>query len=157
VLSYQFHSKLSEISQIKLMKSRETKPAPNNEPMSLEESFHNCYFRFIEAVSVLALDAAEQCKVMGHVNVAWEIQHDVLDGGISLINWPVDHLSQPEKDAIAQVTTPLKELPDDALLNDSVQAMNHPSWVELRLAATRLIAQLEDATKKNRQFFDSQS
>ena len=138
------------------MESKEIKAAANNEPMSLEESFHNCYFHFMEAVGVLALDAAEQCELIGNVNVAWEIQHDVLEGGTSLINWPVDYLSQPEKDAIAQVTTPLKELPDDALLSDHMRAMNHPFWAELRLAATRLIARLDEATKRNRQFFDSQ-
>jgi len=61
-----------------------------NELMSLEESFHNCFFYFMEAVDVLALDAAGQCEVMGNFNVAWEIQHDVLDDGVSLINWPID-------------------------------------------------------------------
>lgn len=110
----------------------------------------------MKALDVLASDAAEQCEVMGNYNVAWEIQYDVLDGGTSLINWPIDYLSQPKKDAIAQVITYLKELPDDALLSDHMLAMNHPSWAELRLVAIRLRVQLNDVTKKNREYFDSQ-
>ncbi len=138
------------------MESKETKAAANNEPMSLEESFYNCYFYFMKAVGVLTLDAAKQCEVMGNFSVAWEIQHDVLDGGTSLVSGPVEYLSQSEKDAITQVATLLKELPDDALLSDHMRAMNHPSWSELRLAAARLIEQLDDATKRNGEFFDSQ-
>jgi hypothetical protein len=138
------------------MASQESEFPMANEPMSLEESFHNCFLYFMKALDVLASDAAEQCEAMGNFNVAWEIQHDVLDGGTSLINWPTDYLSQPEKDAIAQVTTPLKELPDGALISDHMRAMNHPSWADLRIAAKRLRMQLDDATKKNREFFDSQ-
>ncbi len=127
-----------------------------NKPMSLEESFHNCFLYFMEAVEVLSLDATEQCEAMGNFNVAWEIQHDVLDGGNSLINWSIDYLSQSEKDAIAQVTKSLKELPDGALLSDHMRAMNHPSWTDLRISAKRLRVQLDDVVKKNREFFDSQ-
>lgn len=133
-----------------------TKGVMNNELMSLEESFHNCYFYFMEAVGLLALDAAKQCEAMGNFNVAWEIQHDALDGGISLINWPIDYLSLSEKEAITRVTTLLKELPQEALLSDHMRAMSHSSWAELRWAAKRLIAQLEGSTKKNGQFFDKQ-
>lgn len=138
------------------MASQESEFPMANEPMSLEESFHNCFLYFMGAVDVLSLDAAEQCAAMGNFNVAWEIQHDVLDGGTSLINWPIDYLSQSEKDAITQVTTPLKELPDGALLSDHMRAMNHPSWAEFRIAAKRMRVQLDDAVKKNREFFDSQ-
>lgn len=138
------------------MASQKSEYPVANEPMSLEESFYNCFLYFMKALDVLALDADEQCEVMGNFNVAWEIQHDVLDGGTSLINWPIDYLSQPEKDAIAQVTTPLKELPDSALVSDHMRAMNHPSWADLRFAAKRLRVQLDDAVKKSREFFDSQ-
>ena len=138
------------------MASQEPKSPMANEPMSLEESFHNCFLYFMQAVDVLASDAVEQCEVMGSFNVAWEIQHDVLDGGTSLINWPIDYLTQPEKDAIAQVTTSLKELPEGALLSDHMRAMNHPSWADLRVAAKRLRVQLDDAVKKNRAFFSNQ-
>jgi hypothetical protein len=128
----------------------------SSEPMSLEESFHNCYFYFMDAVGVLALSAVEQCEIMDNLNVAWEIQHDVLDAGISLIDWPIDYLSQSEKDAIARIAMLLKELPEEALLSDHTRAMNHPSWTELRLAATHLMTQLDGATKRNREFFDIQ-
>lgn len=138
------------------MKPKEIRPVANDMPMSLEESFHNCYFYFMRSVDILALGVAEQCEAMGNFNVAWEIQHDVLDGGTSLINWPVEYLSLPEKNAIEQVTKSLKELPADALINDHVRAMHHPSWSELRLAAVYLITQLDGASKRNHEFFGDQ-
>ena len=101
------------------MASHKSEFPMGNEPMSLEESFHNCFFYFMKAIDVLSLDALEQCDAMGNFNVAWEIQHDVLDGGTSLIHWPNEYLSQPEKDAIAQVLRPIKELPDGALIGDT--------------------------------------
>lgn len=138
------------------MESKDAEPAENGTPMSLEESFHNCYSYFMQAVGVLTLDASEQCEAMGNSSVAWEIQHDVLDGGTSLLSWPVDYLSQFEKNVIMQLMKPLKELPADALLSDHLRAMNHPSWSELRLAASNLIMQLDGATKRNHEFFDGQ-
>jgi hypothetical protein len=138
------------------MASKKSEYPVANEAMSLEESFHNCFLYFMEAVDVLSLDAAEQCEAMGNFNVAWEIQHDVFDGGTSLINWPIDYLSPSEKDAIAHVITPLKGLPDGALISDNLRAMSHPSWADLRIAAKRLRVQLDDAVKKNRKFFDNQ-
>ena len=128
-----------------------------NEPMSLEESFHNCFFYFMEAVDVLSLDAAKQCEAMGNFNVAREIQQDVHDDGTALINWPVAYLSLGERDAIAQLITPLMELPEAALLrHEHKQAMSHPAWADLRIVAKRLRVQLDDAVKKNRAFFTSQ-
>lgn len=128
----------------------------SHESMSLQESFHNAFLYFMEALDVLSLNAAEQCEAMGNFNVAWEIQHDVLDGGVALINWPADYLSQGEKDDIAQLLVTLRNLPEAALQSESRQAMSHPAWIELRGAATRLSAQLGDASRRNREFFQSQ-
>jgi hypothetical protein len=139
------------------MASQNPESPAEDEPMSLEESFHNCFSYFIEAVEVLSLDAAEQCEVMDNFNVAREIQQDVHDDGTALINWPVAYLSPSERDAIAQLITPLMALPPAALLrHEHKQAMSHPAWAELRLAANRLRVQLDDAIKRNREFFDSQ-
>ena len=127
--------------------------AMGNEPMSLDESFHNCFFYFMQAVDVLSLDAEKQCEAMGNFNVAWEIQHDVRDGAAALINWPIGYLSLTEQDAVSQIALFLGELPEAALLPDHMQAMSHPAWVDLRIAAKRLRVQLDDAVKKNREYF----
>lgn len=135
------------------------KPASvtDNEPMSLEESFHNCFLYFMQAVDVLSLDAAEQCETMGNFNVAREIQQDVHDDGTALINWPVTYLSLGERDAIAQLISSLMELPEAALLrHEHKQAMSHPAWADLRSAAKCLRVQLDEAVKKNRDFFSNQ-
>jgi hypothetical protein len=132
--------------------------AMNDESMSLEESFHNCFFYFQEALHVLALDASAQCEVMENYNVAREIQQDVRDGGTALVNSPADYLSQEEKDAIAKLLKPLNDLPASALLrHEHRQAMDHPAWAELRVLATHLIGQLDDAANRNRVFFNRQS
>jgi hypothetical protein len=123
----------------------------SHESISLEESFHNAFLYFLEALDVLSLSAVEQCKAMGNFNVAWEIQHDVLDGGVALINWPADYL-----DSIAQLLRPLSELPEAALQSENQQAMDHPAWAELRSRATDTIRRLDDAARRNREFFQSQ-
>lgn len=111
----------------------------------------------MKALDVLALDAGEQCEVMGNFNVAREIQQDVHDDGTALINWPVAYLSSEERDAIAQLIAPLMALPESALLrHEHKQAMNHPDWADLRIAAKRLRVQLADAIEKNREFFSNQ-
>jgi hypothetical protein len=128
----------------------------NREHMSLEESFHNAFLYFMEALGVLSLEATEQCEAMGNFNVAWELQHDVLDGGTALINWPVDYLSASEKDDIAQLLRPLSELPEAALRSANQEAMSHTAWIGLRSGAVMLIEQLRDAARRNREFFQTQ-
>jgi hypothetical protein len=128
----------------------------DNEPMSVEESFHNCFFYFMQAVDVLSLDAVEQCEAMDNFNVAQEIQQDVHDDGTALINWPVTYLSLSERNAIAKLLSLLMELPEAALLrHDHKKAMSHPAWADLRIAAKGLRAQLENAIKKNCDFFNA--
>ena len=124
--------------------------------MSLDESFHNAFLYFMEALGVLSLEAAEQCEAMGNFNVAWELQHDVLDGGTALINWPVDYLSASEKDDTAQLLRPLSELPEAALRSANQEAMSHTAWIGLRSGAVMLIEQLRDAARRNREFFQTQ-
>jgi hypothetical protein len=140
------------------MASQQENSAMNEERMPLEESFHNFFFYFMKAVDVLSLDSAEQCEVMGNFNVAWEIQHDVLDGGTALINWPEDYLLPAEKAAITELLPMLRDLPDGALqrTHEHKQAMSHPAWADLRIAAKRLRVQLEDAVKRNHEFFGNQ-
>ena len=78
------------------------------EIISDEESFNNSFYYFVEALNVLALEAAQQCKSNGGAHVAWEIQHDVLDNGIALTNWAGNYLSSGEKDAILELVSILK-------------------------------------------------
>lgn len=137
-----------------LMDCEHIKAGMNDEPMSLEESFHNCLFYFLEALDVMALDASAQCHAMDNFNVAREIQQDVRDGGTALVNWPGDYLAQVEKDAIARLLVPLNKLPEAALLrHEHRQAMDHPAWTELRKLAAHLVEQLGDAANRNRAYF----
>ena len=41
------------------------------------EAFHNGYYWFIEAVTILQADAETQCQRMGDYNVALELKEDV--------------------------------------------------------------------------------
>lgn len=128
----------------------------DKEPASLEESFHNCFFYFVQAVDVLSLSAPEQCEAMGNFNVAQEIQQDVHDNGVALINWPVAYLSLNERNAITKLLSLLMELPEAALSRgDHKKAMSHPGWTNLRIAARELHAQLEHAIKRNGDFFNT--
>lgn len=130
-----------------------------NEPMSDEESFHQCFLNFMDSLDVLSLDAAEQCELMDNFNVAREIQQDVYDSGISLVNWPVIavSLSPCERVAIAHLIRPLMALPEAALLrHEHMQAMSHPAWADFRITAKRLCVLLDDAVKKSRAFYNGQ-
>lgn len=124
-----------------------------DESVVLEDSFHNAFLYFTEALGVLSLDAHSQCQAMGNFNVAWEIQHDALDWGTALMNFPVCYLYPSEKEAIAPLLKSLQELPQEALAGNDRLAMNHQAWTPLRSAAVCLIARLDDAIRRNREFF----
>lgn len=129
----------------------------DNHPLSEDEAFHNCFFYFVKALDVMSLDATAQCEAMGNFNVAWEIQHDVLDPGTALQNWPGPYLDQTEKDEIARLITAVNGLPQGALVESNEDAMKHPSWGSLRIGASRLTELLERSISKNREFFQTKN
>ena len=121
-------------------------------PISQDEAFHNSFFYFVKALNVMMLDAAAQCEAMGNFNVAWEIQHDVMDTGIALDTWTDSYLTQVEKDQITRLVALVKELPKAALESEE-SAVNHPDWAKLRIAAFHLLKLLAGSIEKNREFF----
>lgn len=123
-----------------------------NQILSEDEAFHNCFFYFVKALDVMSLDAAAQCEAMGGLNVAWEIQHDILDSGTTLQNWSGAYLSASQKDEIAQLVAAVSGLPQLALISNE-EAMTHTSWANLRMGASRLIELLEMPIKSNHEFF----
>ena len=124
-----------------------------NQALSDDEAFHNCFFYFVEALGVMSMDAVAQCKAMNNVNVAWEIQHDVLDAGIALQKWPALYLNQAEKDEIGRLVAAVSALPSTALRSVNEASMQHPAWTELRRGAAQLLKKLERPIRKNREFF----
>ena len=128
----------------------------DNQPLSDDEAFHNYFFYFVKALGVMSLDAAAQCEAMGNLNVAWEIQHEVLDSGTTLQNWSGTYLSAAQKDGIARLVATVNGLPQTALVSNE-EAMTHPSWANLRIGASRLIELLELPIKSNREFFQRTS
>lgn len=127
----------------------------DDQPLSDDESFHNEFFYFIKAVEVLSMDAAAQREVMNNFNVAWEVQHDALDGGTALISRAGNYLSEAEKSEIAKLLEQLSELPKASLGGDHDEAMSHSAWMEIRCTADRLSARLSDAVRRNHEFFKS--
>jgi hypothetical protein len=125
----------------------------NNDALSDDEAFHNSFFYFAEALEVMSLDAAKQCEVMKNFNVAWEIQHDVLDMGIAIQQWPGSYLTQTEKDEIGALVATASALSPAALSSANEDAMKHPAWEELRRGATQLLKKLERPLQRNREFF----
>lgn len=128
----------------------------DNQLLSQDEAFHNCFFYFVKALGVMSLEPAAQYETMGKFNVAWEIQHDVLDAGISLQSWPGLYLGKAEKDEIARFVVSVKALPQAALMSTE-DAVHHPNWTSLRVGAARLIQLLELPVKNNLEFFQIKS
>ncbi len=129
----------------------------NNDSILNDESFNNCFHYFVQAIKVLALDAPEQCELMGNVNVAWEIQHDAMDLGAALVAWPVDYLGPSQKEAIKQMLVSLQAIPQDVLsADDNLVAMRNPAWIPLRAEAAKLLVDLRNLIEKTREFFANQ-
>ena len=120
--------------------------------LSDAEAFHNNFFYFVESLNTLALGAAKQCEVMGGSNVAWELQHDVLEFGESARNCAGAFLNQLEREEIDRLLADVKCLPP-AALSGGEDAMNYPRWAQLRIEAARLIALLAAPIEDNCTFF----
>lgn len=128
----------------------------NNDSIPTDESFHNCFHYFVQAIEVVALDATEQCEVMGNANVAWEVQHDAMDLGAALVSWPGGYLVPSEKAAIEQMLASLQALPQDVLsADDNLAAMRNPAWIPLRAEAAKLLVELRGSIERTCEFFRS--
>ena len=130
------------------------------ETMPPVEAFHNGFYYFIRALSILAEDPETQCKLMGDCNVAWELHRDVGDGEY-LANNAEGQLFREERDAILALMhlleeVPVSELPAGDGRNQNLTAMMHPAWRPLRVQAASLLEVLKPAITRNKNHFDLQ-
>lgn len=133
-----------------------------NERISVEESFENSLFYFLEALRILELSAEEQCEAMGNYNVAWEMQHDI-SGSISpLVTCSVSYFTEAQTSALLALEGAMKELPEEALVPEgmstkshegSIATMQHHAWEPLRARASELLQMLEPAIQRNAAYF----
>ena len=127
------------------------------EKISDNESFHNAYRVFHEAIEALSEPADVQCKIMGNHDVAWNLKDDV-SAGLYLSNSPSSVLTESQVLAIEQLINEIDEIPENVFIaakteEENHAAMQHPSWEYLREHAKALIHKLKSATKKNDAFF----
>lgn len=115
-----------------------------------EQNFLFSYRVFLDALSMLASSAEEQCQLMGDFNVAWELKDDVQAGkylvGQGYLN------SEQEAWHLALVgaleAVPVQVLPAGAGRNTNLIAMRHPSWIPLRTIATHVLEVLAPFSKE---------
>ncbi len=126
--------------------------------ISDEESFHNSYHYFIEAVKILTESAEKQCELMGNYNVAWELKDDV-SAGLYLLGNAASSLTEVQGLSIQQLIIELDNVPDSVLNventpESNLRAMKSPIWNPLRKQAARLLSTLMPATQNNEKYFN---
>lgn len=133
-----------------------------SEELTKEDWFENELFYFHKALQVLAMEAEEQCEVMGNYNTAWEILHDISGPIPFMVKDPVSHLTEGQSAALARLADAMNELPEEGLFPEGfsptthegcVAAMKHPSWVSVRIQAGELLKVLEPAMQRNADYF----
>jgi hypothetical protein len=132
---------------------------------SAKDDFEDSLYHFVEAVKVLASPPEEQCEAMGNYNVAWEIQHDVWEGGLALVELEASTLNSRQSDKIIALAERLQKLPEGAIAppgmpttnhEGSLAAMKHSAWVSLRRDALDLLETLEPAIRNNANYWKDQ-
>ena len=127
-----------------------------------EDWFENELFYFHKALQILALEAEEQCEVMGNYNTAWEMLHDITEPIPFMVKDPVSHLSDAQSAALVRLADAMREIPQEGLVPDGfsptshegcLAAMMHPSWAPLRIQASELLRLLEPAMQRNAAYF----
>lgn len=114
------------------------------------DDFENALFHFVTAVRVMASDAVDQSREMGHVNAAWEIQHDVMEGA-ALMNHPINYLDNRQWRSIDDLVATARELPKEALAGHA--PLDHAAWDTLRTRAKELLTLLAPAIARNAKYF----
>jgi len=113
--------------------------------------FDSAYREFAEALAVLAASPEEQCEAMGNFNVAWELKDDVQAG-----KYLVDS-GRLNAEQVAWILTlacaldavPTTTLPAGPGRAENLAAMQHPSWIPLRVLASQAREALSAATAAN--------
>lgn len=125
-----------------------------DQAISDQEVFHNTFYYFVKALKVMAMDASSQIQEIETPNLAWEIQHDVLELGMGVKNAASTFMSEDEKEAVGRLLTASTNLSHQALQLGE-DAVRHQDWELLRTEAGRLITALQPAIQRNLQFFQT--
>jgi hypothetical protein len=119
-----------------------------------ESEFHSGYRVFVQAVAMLASSAEEQCVSMGDYNVAWELKDDVCSGKYMV---GLGYLSPEQETWVLALVgaldaVPAQVLPAGAGRETNLLAMQHPSWVPLRVIAAHTLEALRPFTDENAKY-----
>ena len=131
-----------------------------SEQLTEAEAFEYAYKNFIALVEILALDSpAEQCTAQGNYNTAFELWYFVT-GGKHMFELPNHPLAAEQKEAILAFVAHMESAPKSVfshgyLSEGNLAAMSDPWWKPVNMQAKELLALLEPATKKNRDYFAS--
>ena len=120
-------------------------------PEQDEEEFHSEYRVFFDALRMLAASAEEQCRAMGNFNVAWELKNDVQAGRYLVGRGYLEPVQEAWIQALCEAINaiPAQTLPAGDEWAANLSAMNHPSWIPLRVLAAHTIRELESFSAKN--------
>jgi len=115
--------------------------------------YANSYFYFFKVLTILSLDAAEQCQMLGHFAVAWELRDELSRGGAAVLNSPAGQLSNDAKKLIGELLEDLRQVPDEVVHADNtrlkhLESMNNPFWEPLRTRGKELIEMLRGETQR---------
>ena len=119
-----------------------------------ESEFHTSYRIFVEAVQMLASTPEEQCAAMGDINVAWELKDDVRAGKYLAGRGYLDEVQEAWVLALSGAldAVPAQVLPAGAGREANLPAMQHPSWIPLRVIAGDTLDALKPFTEQNAQY-----
>jgi hypothetical protein len=133
-----------------------------SEKRTREDRFENELFYFHKALQILAMEAEDQCEVMGNYNTAWEMLHDISGPIPFMVKDPASHLTEAQSAALVRLSDAMKEIPQEGLFPDGfsptshegcLAAMRHPSWAPLRIQASELLNLLKPAMHRNAAYF----
>lgn len=111
------------------------------EQSRLEDSMKDCLFYFEDSARIVAAgpDLALQ-QSEGHFAAAWELRQELLVGE-SLLHW--SGVSETMKRRIARLVGSAAALPEAAFAGNDAIELFHPSWEQVRDAASRFLVARE--------------
>lgn len=106
-----------------------------------DESMKDCLF-YLEgaARSVLAGPDRALHQFDGHFAAAWELRQEILVGA-SLVGW--SGLTEALRQSIERLVAAAAALPEAAFAGYDASELFHPSWEQVREAASRFLAARE--------------
>lgn len=132
--------------------------------VSAQEAFEYAYKVFFETLEILSQEPAQQVRLNGNYNTAFELIFHAGDGRYLLAS-DVGYLSDKQKAAISHFLDDVERLPfkhhsgrdDDpgVRFEANLTDMLHPCWKPIRKQASELITVLAPATLLNKGYFRS--